>query len=240
VRAVGFLLCCLIPWQVALAAPSAKVVLLDPGHGGEETGAIGSLDKGRKVYEKDLSLRLAHKIKKHLEKHATVYLTRSIDRTVGLQERADMAEKLRADLFISIHFNSSSDVKAHGFETYYLDNNNDAAVKKVEKQENLSLSGEEQVVHQILVDLTIQQTVVASKALAQAVHGELRSFMKPVGLTDRGIRAGLFYVLALSKRPGLLLEAGFVSNLKELKTIQQEEFMERYAQAVAQGIRKVL
>lgn len=216
---------------------SAKVVLLDPGHGGEETGAVGKLNRSRQVHEKDLALRLAHKIKKYLEKDATVFLTRSIDRTVTLQERADMADKVKADLFISIHFNSSTDKKAHGFETYYLDNNKDAAVKKVEKQENYSLKGEDLVVHQILIDLTIQQTVKASRALAQAVHGRLRGHLKPVGITDRGVKAGLFYVLALSKRPGLLLEAGFMSNEKELKSVQQEEFLERYAQGVAQGIR---
>lgn len=214
----------------------AKVVLIDPGHGGEEYGAVGKLDKTRIVYEKDLSLRLSVKIKKYLEKSATVFLTRSYDRTVGLQERADMADKVKADLFISVHFNSSTDAKAHGFETFYLDNNNDAAVKKVEKKENMSLKGEDLVVQQILIDLTIQQTVVASRALSQSVHKRLKSYLKPMSMTDRGVKPGLFYVLALSKRPGLLLEAGFISNLSELKQIHQDEFMERYAQGVALGI----
>jgi N-acetylmuramoyl-L-alanine amidase len=218
------------PWS------EAKVVLIDPGHGGEEYGALGKLDKSRVVYEKDLSLRLAVKIKKYLEKSATVFLTRSHDRTVGLQERADMADKVKADLFISVHFNSSTDSKAHGFETFYLDNNKDAAVKKVEKKENMSLKGEDLLVQQILIDLTIQQTVVASRALSQSVHKRLKSYLKPLSMTDRGVKPGLFYVLALSKRPGLLLEAGFVSNQKELKQIHQEEFMERYAQGVALGI----
>lgn len=214
----------------------AGVVLIDPGHGGEELGAIGMLDKGRKVMEKDLSLRLAKKISDKLRPHVSVFLTRSLDRAVGLQDRADMADKVKADLFISVHFNSSSDHSAHGFETYYLDNNKDAAVKKVEKQENFSLKGEDQVVNQILIDLAIQQTVKESRALALMVHGKLKGHMRPTGLTNRGVKAGLFYVLALSKRPGLLLEAGFVSNPNELKTIQQEEFLERYANAVASGI----
>lgn len=215
----------------------ATVVLLDPGHGGDETGAIGFLNNARRVHEKDLSLRLALKIKHHLEKDATVFLTRSLDRNVSLQERADIADKVKADLFISVHFNSSSDRKAHGFETYYLDNNKDVAVKKVERQENQSLSGEDLVVNQILIDLTIQQTVKASRALAISVHGRLKNHMKPVRITNRGVKSGLFYVLALSKRPGLLLEAGFISNPQELKLIQQEEFMERYAQAVASGVK---
>lgn len=214
----------------------ASVVLIDPGHGGEELGAVGFLDKGRKVMEKDLSLRLAKRISEKLRPHVSVFLTRSMDRAVGLQERADMADKVKADLFISVHFNSSGDHKAHGFETYYLDNNKDGAVKKVEKQENFSLKGEDQIVNQILIDLAIQQTVKESRALAHVVHGKLKGHMKPAHITDRGVKAGLFYVLALSKRPGLLLEAGFISNPSELKTIQQEEFMERYATATAQGV----
>ena len=232
----GLSLCLIFSLQTA----SANVILLDPGHGGEETGAIGKLDKSRRVYEKDLSLRLAGKIKHHLEKTHTVFLTRSVDRAVSLQERADIADKVKADLFVSVHFNSSTDMKAHGFETYYLDNNHDAAVRKVEKQENITLKGEDLVVNQILIDLTIQQTVQASRALALAVHGRLKSHMQPVGITNRGVKKGLFYVLALSKRPGLLLEAGFVSNRSELKTIQHEEFMERYALGVANGIRDYL
>lgn len=231
------------PWFLLLLftlSAHANVILLDPGHGGEETGAVGKLDKSRRVFEKDLSLRLASKIKHHLEKTHTVFLTRSFDTSVSLQKRADIADKVKADLFISVHFNSSTDAKAHGFETYYLDNNRDAAVRKVEKQENISLKGEDLVVNQILIDLTIQQTVQASRALALAVHGRLKGHMRPVGITNRGVKKGLFYVLALSKRPGLLLEAGFVSNRNELKTIQQEEFMERYALGVANGIRDYL
>lgn len=218
----------------------AAVVLVDPGHGGEELGAIGHLDGGRKVMEKDLSLRLARKIQDKLRPHATVFLTRSMDRTVGLQERADLADKVKADLFVSVHFNSSTDAKAHGFETYYLNNSQDAAVKKVERQENFTLKGEDLVVNQILVDLTIQQTVKASRGLAEEVHRELKGHLKPTGFSNRGVKAGLFYVLALSKRPGVLLEAGFISNPTELKIMQQEEFMERYARGAAAGIVKFL
>jgi len=225
---------------VTISIAQANVILLDPGHGGEETGAVGKLEKSRHVYEKDLSLRLAVKIKQQLEKTHTVFLTRSLDRAVSLQDRANMADKVKADLFISVHFNSSTDARSHGFETYYLDNNHDAAVRKVEKQENFSLEGEDLVVNQILIDLTIQQTVKSSRALANAVHGKLKGHLKPVGITNRGVKAGLFYVLALSKRPALLLEAGFVSNPSELKTVQQEEFMERYALGVANGIREYL
>jgi N-acetylmuramoyl-L-alanine amidase len=217
----------------------AFTILIDPGHGGEDDGAKSThLEKGVEttVKEKDLSLKIATKLYDELSKKYNVYLTRSIDRTVSLPERAQIAEKVKADLFISVHINSSPDKNSFGFETYYLDNNNDVAVKKVEKTENIQGSGEE-VVQQILVDLVVEQTVATSKPLALAVHSEIK---KRVGqkyrIPSRGIKPGLFYVLALSKRPGLLLEAGFISTPKERERMLSENFQNDYAHAVAAGV----
>jgi NAD(P)-dependent dehydrogenase (short-subunit alcohol dehydrogenase family) len=84
---------------ILIVSSQAKVVLIDPGHGGEESGAVGKLDeKGtRKIFEKDLSLRLAKKIKEELSKHTTTYLTRSLDRLVSLQEVAQLCAFLCTD-----------------------------------------------------------------------------------------------------------------------------------------------
>lgn len=217
---------------------SAKVVLIDPGHGGEESGAVGHLDarRTRKVFEKDLSLRLSKKIKEELSKSTTAYLTRSLDRAVSLQERADLADIVKADLFLSIHFNSSTNAKSHGFELYYLDNNSNVAANKVERSENLNLKGEELIVNQILVDLVVQQTVHHSKELARLVHERVKPVVKLNKIEDRGIKPGLFYVLALSKRPGLLVEVGFVSNPDELRKVNEEKFMNNMAKAIASGV----
>lgn len=216
----------------------SKVVLIDPGHGGEEIGAVGYKDSRKriKIYEKDLSLRLAKKIKAELSKKTVTYLTRSLDRTVTLQERADLADLIKADLFLSIHFNSSTNSKSHGFELYYLDNNSNAAANKVERAENLNLKGEELIVNQILVDLVVQQTVVHSKQLAAAVHQSVSPVVRSHKITNRGIKPGLFYVLALSKRPGLLVEAGFISNRKELNKIQKEKYLDDLAKAISEGV----
>ena len=216
----------------------AKVVLIDPGHGGEESGAVGHLDakKTRRVFEKDLSLRLSKKIKDELSKSTTAYLTRSVDRAVSLQERADLADLVKADLFLSIHFNSSTNAKSHGFELYYLDNNSNVAANKVERSENLNLKGEELIVNQILVDLVVQQTVHHSKELAQLVHQSVKPVIKLSKIEDRGIKPGLFYVLALSKRPGLLVEVGFVSNPGELQRVNDDKFMDSMAKAIATGV----
>lgn len=215
---------------------ASTVVLIDPGHGGEEIGAVGLIGRNKKIFEKDLSLRLAQKIKNHLSKSTSTYLTRSFDRVVSLQERADMADLLKADLFLSVHFNSSPNARSNGFELYYLDNNSNVAAQKVERAENLNLKGEELIVNQILVDLVVQQTVVHSKQLAAAVHESIRPVVKQHRLVDRGIKPGLFYVLALSKRPGLLIEAGFVSNQNELRKINQDQYLEDLAGAISEGI----
>ena len=231
------------------SAPSMGfVVLIDPGHGGDENGAVKTVrvKKGRKVkservYEKDLALSLAKKVKERLDPPSTIYLTRSFDRSVSLNERAEMADAVKADLFISIHFNSARDTSSHGFETYYLDNHADAAIKKVENIENKYLQGAEKVVNQILIDLVIQKTVSASRKLASEVHSQIKSKVeKKYKMKDRGIKPGLFYVLALSKRPGILIEAGFMSHHKEIWKLRRGAFLRQYAQSIADGVKEYL
>lgn len=222
---------------------SAFVILIDPGHGGTELGAVSYLQlKGKKkkrIFEKDLALKLAKKVKKILDKKYTVYLTRSLDRKVSLEDRAKMADTVKADLFISIHFNSSSHRRSFGFETYYLDNHKDKAIKKVEDIENKNLSGGEMVVNEILIDLAISKTVSSSKKLANLIHSDVSSNIKTrFKVKDRGVKAGLFYVLALSKRPGVLVEGGFISNPKEIIKINSNNYLNYYARGIASGIVK--
>lgn len=221
------------------------VVLIDPGHGGHELGAVSRIVvKGKnkkrktiKVYEKDLCLKLAKKVKHILSKKFTVYLTRSFDRALGLDERAQMADSVKADLFISIHFNSGTKSEHNGFETYYLDNHDDTAVHKVEKLENKYLKGSQKVVNQILIDLVIKKTVVNSKKLAKSIHKRIKGKIeKRYKVKDRGIKAAQFYVLALSKRPGVLIEAGFMSNPKEIWKVRSNNYLNAYASAIAKGI----
>lgn len=219
----------------------ALTILIDPGHGGEDDGAkvmtSGKIPE-ELIKEKDIALSISQKIYDLLSsKNHTVFLTRSFDRTVSLPERAAIAEKTKADLFISVHINSSPEAGAVGFETYYLDNHNDVAIKKVEKTENVQMKGDEVVVQQILVDLVVEQTVSTSKPLAEAIHSEIRNKIgRKYGIQSRGIKPGLFFVLALSKRPGVLLEVGFISTQKERIRMMNPKFQEEYARAVVSGI----
>lgn len=224
----------------------AYTILLDPGHGGSDQGASNeiALKKGKYkvIYEKDLALQLTKKIYSQLKKKGyNVFLTRSVDRTVHLEERAAMAEKLKADLFISVHFNSSLNRHSNGFETYYLDNHSNVAVKKVEDAENKNLKGDELVIRQILIDLVIQRTTSTSKKLATYINKRINQrIARRYKVVNRGVKAGLFYVLALSKRPGVLLEVGFVSNKKELTKMINPYFQNKYAGGVVEGIEKYI
>ena len=213
----------------------AMTILIDPGHGGEEDGATREIN-GVLIKEKDLTLSISQLIYEKLQKKHRVFLTRSLDRTVTLQERAQIAEKIKADLFISVHINSSTDPRAKGIETFYLDNHDDIAVKKVEKTENIN-PGTADGIQQILIDLAVEQTVQTSKPLAFLVHAETKKNLKgKLAMVNRGVKPALFYVLALSKRPGILLEAGFMTNDDDLKKIQQPKFQSLYADAVVRGI----
>ena len=222
----------------------ALTILIDPGHGGEDDGAKATsvgISPEVVIKEKDIALSIAQKIQEKLSHNYTVFLTRSMDRTVSLPERAAIAEKMKADLFISVHINSSPGLGAVGFETYYLDNHNDVAIKKVEKTENVQTKGDEVVVQQILVDLVVEQTVATSKPLAQSIHSEIKNTVgKKYGIPSRGIKPGLFFVLALSKRPGVLLEVGFISTQKERVRMMNPKFQDDYATAVVKGIEKFL
>jgi N-acetylmuramoyl-L-alanine amidase len=226
------------------------VILLDPGHGGEELGAVAKVwkinEKNEKylanVYEKDLALILTKKIAEILKKNQhNVYLTRSMDVTLGLEKRAELADAVKADLIVSVHFNSALDNTSGGFETYYLDNHKDAAVKKLESAENILAPGEDAIINQILIDLVIGQTVTASKEMANIVHETIsKKIAKKYNLKDRGVRPGLFFVLALSKRPGILVEVGFLSNPKEVPIMRSTNFLNDYAEAIAEGIDKYI
>lgn len=223
----------------------AYTVLIDPGHGGEDTGAKTYLlqKSGGKtikipIYEKDIVLNIAQKLHAELQRlRYKSFLTRSLDRYVTLQGRADIADQVQADLFISIHLNSALTNQASGFETYYLDNHTDAAVQKVEEVENRALKGDELIIQQILIDLVVERTAKTSRALSESIHAQIeKGIGKSFRMTDRQTRPGVFYVLALAKRPATLIEAGFLSNQEELRKMLDPKFQDQLARDIARGV----
>lgn len=224
-----------LSWEIWARTP---VVLIDPGHGGDDCGAKSYIRaRQRVICEKELALEIALKINKLLKKNFQSYLTRTLDRTISLDDRAQMADKVAADYFISIHLNAHENPQAKGLEVYYLDNHNNIAVHKIERVENKDLKGEIVVINQILADLVIERTAPISKGLAQSIHKGLVSTIKRAfSQSDRGPKAALFYVLALSKRPSVLLEAGFMTHMRERELMADPNFQDKFAEGVANGI----
>lgn len=219
----------------------SQVLLIDPGHGGLDTGATATILKNSQkqlIYEKDLALTLALKLKEKLKNNYQVYLTRSFDRGVGLDQRAQMAEKVQADLIISLHMNAEAFHQARGMEIYYLDNHDDMAVKKIETVENKTTLSQDKSWQKVLNDILVQGNIKKSQKWAMKFEKILKEeLFIPFRFPNRGVKAGMFYVLALSKRPGLLIEVGFISHPQDLKQISNETFQEAFTRSVERSLK---
>jgi N-acetylmuramoyl-L-alanine amidase len=217
------------------------VVVLDPGHGGEQDGALSP--DGLK--EKDLSLRIAQRIGAALKRRGVrTVLTRAGDLTVPLANRAAIANAIRADLFVSIHLNSMATAEARqrtsGIETYFMSADaSDARANAVAARENADrLAGEEAAdpadpVAAILSDLADAESLSGASRLAYQLHERL---VAALGAEDHGVKQAPFYVLAGARMPAVLLELGFISHPADSRRLVAPPYQERIAEAVAEGI----
>jgi N-acetylmuramoyl-L-alanine amidase len=217
------------------------VVVIDPGHGGEKDGAIGTAG----TREKDLTLQIARRVASHVRRQGGVVLmTRNGDVGVPLAQRAAIANAEGADLFLSIHLNSMPGPPARasvrGIETYFLSADaTDASATAVAARENADrLSGEPEpgardAVSSILQDLADADALAESSRLAYAIHERV---VARTGTADRGVKQAPFYVLAGARMPAVLLELGFLSNSTEERKLASATYQEQLAGAVADGI----
>ncbi len=234
----------LLATALALATAAkgpAFTAVLDPGHGGELTGAVSP--QGDR--EKDLTLQIARRIKRRLEQlGGRVVLTRSADTRVLLASRAALANALDADLFVSIHLNSmpteASRRASSGVETYFLSADaSDAGAEASAARENADrLAGEpapdpNDPVALILDDLESTAALSGSSRLAYALHDKLVAALRA---ENRGVKQAPFYVLAGARMPAVLLEVGFISNEAEAARLRTPGHQERIAAAVAAGV----
>jgi len=228
---------------LALAAREpAFTVVVDPGHGGEQEGALGP--DGAK--EKDVSLAISRRIAARLRKMgAKVVLTRTGDIGVPLANRAAIATAIRADLFLSVHLNSMPTAEqrrhSHGVETYFLSADaTDTHANAVAARENADrLAGEpvadpNDPVAGILEDLEDAASLQGSSRLAYAVHEKL---VLRLEAEDRGVKQAPFYVLAGARMPAVLLEVGFISHADEARKLATRAYQEKIAEAVADGVK---
>jgi N-acetylmuramoyl-L-alanine amidase len=224
-------------------------VVIDPGHGGNDYGT--NLQIGDQlVAEKQLTLALAQETARILRARGVVtVLTRTQDEEVPLGDRTALANRLKADVFLSIHMNSTQTpmvTDAEGIETYILNNTSDATSRRLAHLENSVLSPEvraaadspEQLdVALILRDLRLDANQSESKRLACIVQDQLVGVSKP-RTRNRGVRQALFHVLLGAEMPSILVETGFLSNPRDRTTLQSARGRRVYGAAIARAIEK--
>lgn len=214
------------------------VIVIDPGHGGKDPGAIA-----HGVKEKDIVLKIAKKLKKKLEKAGfKVYLTRDRDVFVPLMKRAEFANKVKCDLFISLHCNYSKGARARGIETYFLSQARTKWERAVAAFENSVIKYEIEedqdtmdILKMILGDMAQYEFLKESQDLAFFIQ---ESMVRRTRRIDRGVKQAGFYVLRGVYAPSVLIETAFLSNKSERKLLRDEKFLDRVAEGIKEGIVK--
>lgn len=226
------------PPEKAKALPYLEIrkIVLDPGHGGKDTGAIGVGG----VAEKDIVLAVAKKLAKKLKEDmgVEVILTRKDDRFIPLEDRTAIANAEGADLFISLHMNASPNGEAKGLETYYLDNTTDEASLRLAARENGTSRKKVSDLQFILSDMTQNMKLEDSISLAHRLHGSLVDGMstKLADVRDLGVKKALFYVLVGAHMPSVLVEMFFITNQVEGRAMSEESTQNAVVDALYDGI----
>lgn len=218
-------------------------IVIDAGHGGKDTGAIGG---GKR--EKDVVLQVSKRVAKILKNRGyEVFLTRSTDKFLKLRERTKYADRKKATVFISIHANSisgKSKYKVHGIETYFLANNREARSQRVAKKENATLlKGKSKDTQEVIIDsiLSGPKRVESNKLaidIQRHIMGTLKKNYKDI--KDNGVRSAPFWVLVGASRPSVLVEIGYISHPKERKRLFYWKYQKLLATGIANGIENYL
>lgn len=212
-----------------------RTVVIDPGHGGKDPGAVGVT----RLLEKDVTLRLARALAPRLESRGfRVVLTRTADETLSLEERTALAEGVGGDVFVSLHANAARRRSAHGIETYYLDATHERHTLRLAALENGVAPRHLDELQRTLATLRVSAVSDQSAALARDVHGALVSGLRARwrDVADLGVKRGPFYVLFLSSMPAILIESGFLTNAPEARRLDSPEYLGRTAERIAEGI----
>ena len=213
-------------------------IVIDAGHGGHDSGTLG-VDG---IEEKDVVLDVALRLGKLLHERlgAEIIYTRSDDTFIPLETRTAIANKAQADLFLSIHANSSEDETARGVETYYLNFTSDPTALDVAAREN-AVSGSS--IHQLsdlVKKITLKDKIAESREFASDVEGSLYAGLRRGndGLKDRGVKKAPFVVLIGANMPSILAEISFVTNPKDAEELRRPEYRERVAESLFAGVAK--
>lgn len=219
-----------------------RTVVIDAGHGGHDPGAIGP--SGLK--EKDVNLKIARALKEKLDQEGrkfgitNVYLTRSDDRFIPLEERTGIAKKMGADLFISIHCNAAKSRDAYGIETYILSFTNDqrslAVAARENASSNMSRSQMSSVLKQYLLSAKIEESQTLATHVQSSVVGKLSAKYQPV--KDKGVKKAPFVVLIGADIPSILVETAFITNPRDEKRLKDSAYINQMAEGIMAGIKR--
>jgi N-acetylmuramoyl-L-alanine amidase len=217
----------------ALGLKIGKIVV-DAGHGGHDTGTIGP--KG--LEEKDLVLDVALRLGKLLEQRlgADVVYTRDDDTFIPLETRTAIANKEEADLFISVHANSSRDQSARGVEVYYLNFTSAPDALEVAARENAVSDKSIHELQDLVKKIALKEKIEESREFASDVDSELYRGLRNSGLKNRGVKKAPFIVLIGANMPSILAEISFVSNPSDEKKLKTPDYRQKIAESLYRGV----
>ncbi|HLI83517.1 MAG TPA: N-acetylmuramoyl-L-alanine amidase, partial [Bryobacteraceae bacterium] len=211
-------------------------IVIDPGHGGHDQGTMGP--KG--LLEKDLVLDVALRVGKLVQDRlgAEVIYTRSDDTFVPLEGRTALANEKKADLFLSIHANSSPAAHVSGIETYYLNFTDSKDALDVAARENASSQKSVFELRDLIQKITLHDKLEESREFANRIQSSLYalSLRNFPGEKNRGVRKAPFVVLIGAEMPSVLAEIGFLSNPKEEALLKRSDYRQRLAEALYRGV----
>ena len=216
-------------------------IVIDAGHGGHDTGTVGPSG----LMEKDLCLDIALRLGKEIQENlpgTEVHYTREDDTFVPLENRTALANQVRADLFISIHANSSRDRSARGVETYYLNFAASEDAMEVAARENAlsqsSIHELRDLIKQIASNEKLEESRELAAEIQEALSGRLRRYSRSI--KDRGVKRAPFVVLIGANMPSILAEVSFISNPSDELALKKPEHRQRVVEGLYNGIEQYL
>lgn len=218
----------------ALGLKIARIVI-DPGHGGHDTGTIGPSGLREKDVVLDVALRLRKLIVRRMG--SEVVMTRHDDTFIPLEERTAIANEKSADLFISIHANASRDPDARGIETYYLNFTSDPAALALAARENASSQESVHQLQSLIQKIALSEKIEESQQFARVMDRSITRQLAADGVRqpDRGVKKAPFVVLIGANMPSILTEISFLTNPRDEHLLRRPEYRQKIAEAIFQG-----
>jgi N-acetylmuramoyl-L-alanine amidase len=219
-----------------------KTVVIDPGHGGHDAGALGPTG----LKEKDVNLKIAKALKSNIEQDGQnigitrVILTRNDDRFIPLEERTAIAKKLNADLFVSIHCNAAKNKNAYGIETYILSFTKDPDALAVAARENATttrgLSDLKDIIQKYILSSKIEESKRLASHVQTSVVSNISNNYRPVN--NKGVKKAPFIVLIGADIPSILVESSFITNPREEKRLRSQSYVNEIAEGIYSGLKR--